>query len=189
MTREGRGDPDVTTGPEDAAVVARVLGGEVEAFGLLIRRYEPELLRCATRLLGSADNAADAVAEGFVRAFRHLASCRDPRHVRAWLYRIVLNRCKTRLARPGPEVPLEDAPPIAARDDPAAELERSEEMARVQRALGTLSRLLREAFVLRHVEGLSYDEMAAATGVGVPTLRVRVQRAREALIAALEEEA
>jgi len=177
-----------SVGADDAAVVARVLGGDVEAFGVLVRRYEPELLRCATRLLGSPDAADDAVAEGLVRAYRHLAACRDPRYVRAWLYRIVLNRCKTRLGRPATEVPLEDAPPLAARDDPAAELERSEEMARVQRALGRLSQLLREAFVLRHVEELSYEEMAAATGVGVPTLRVRVQRAREALIAALEDE-
>lgn len=176
-----------SAGPDDASVVARVLGGEVDAFGELVRRYEPELLRCASRLLGSSDAAADAVAEGFVRAYRHLASCRDPRHVRAWLYRIVLNRCKTRLGRAAPEVPLEDAPQLVARDDPAAEVERSEDMARVQRALATLSDLLREAFVLLHVEGLSYEEMAAATGTGVPTLRVRVQRAREALIEALEE--
>ena len=65
-------------GPSDAEVVARVLGGDREAFGLVIRRYETGLLRFATRMLGSRDVAADAVAERLVRAYRHLAGCRDP---------------------------------------------------------------------------------------------------------------
>src|SRR6266850_7381348 len=90
---------DVSEGPSDAQVVARVLSGEQEAFGLLIRRYEPGLLRYATRMLGSRDAAADAVAEGLVRAYRHLASCRDPTRPRTWLYRIVANRCKSHLGR------------------------------------------------------------------------------------------
>ena len=75
---------DVTEGPSDAEVVARVLSGEREAFGFLIRRYEPGLLRYATRMLRSQDAAADAVAEGLVRAYRHLASCRDPARLRTW---------------------------------------------------------------------------------------------------------
>src|SRR5262245_26858406 len=86
-------------GPSDAEVVAIVLAGDTEAFGLIIRRYEPGLLRFATRMLGSRDAAADAVAEGLVRAYRHLASCRDPNRLRTWLYRIVSNRCKSELAR------------------------------------------------------------------------------------------
>src|SRR5213594_1683862 len=85
--------------PSDAEVVARVLGGDREVFGLVIRRYETGLVRFATRMLGSSDAAADAVAESFVRAYRHLASCRDPARLRTWLYRIVANRCKSHLAR------------------------------------------------------------------------------------------
>src|SRR3989454_1724849 len=60
--------------------------------GLVVRRYETGLVRFATRMLGSSDAAADAVAESFVRAYRHLASCRDPARLRTWLYRIVANR-------------------------------------------------------------------------------------------------
>src|SRR5213076_168273 len=63
--------------PSDADVVARVLSGDREAFGLLIRRYQPGLVRFATRMLGNQDVAADAVAESFIRAYRHLASCRE----------------------------------------------------------------------------------------------------------------
>src|SRR2546425_847394 len=105
---------DVREGPSDAEVVARVLSGDREAFGLIVRRYESGLLRFATRVLGGRDAAADAVAESLVRAYRHLASCRDPTRLRTWLYRIVANRCKSHLARRATgDVSLDDAPPIA----------------------------------------------------------------------------
>jgi RNA polymerase sigma-70 factor (ECF subfamily) len=179
---------DVSEAPSDAEVVARVLGGEPEAFGLLIRRYEPGLLRYATRMLGSRDAAADAVAEGLVRAYRHLASCRDLSRLRTWLYRIVANRCKSHLARrPTADLSLEEAPPVADPGDNEAALERAEELALVERALMMLSADKREAFLLKHVEGMSYEEMAAATGERIPTLKMRVHRAREALLEALKE--
>jgi len=179
---------DVSEGPSDAQVVARVLSGDHEAFGLLIRRYEPGLLRYATRMLGSRDAAADAVAEGLVRAYRHLASCRDPARLRTWLYRIVANRCKSHLARrPTGDVSLDDAPPMADPADTELALERAEELALVERALMTLSPEKREAFLLKHVEGMSYEEMADATGERIPTLKMRVHRAREALLEALKE--
>ena len=179
---------DVSEGPSDAQVVARVLSGDHEAFGLLIRRDEPGLLRYATRMLGSRDAAADAVAEGLVRAYRHLASCRDPARLRTWLYRIVANRCKSHLARrPTGDVSLDDAPPMADPADTELALERAEELALVERALMTLSAEKREAFLLKHVEGMSYEEMADATGERIPTLKMRVHRAREALLEALKE--
>jgi len=179
---------DVGEGPSDAEVVARVLSGEREAFGLLIRRYEPGLLRYATRMLGSRDAAAEAVAEGLVRAYRHLASCRDPERLRTWLYRIVTNRCKSHMGRrPTGDVSLDDAPPIADPGDTEAALERAEALALVERALMTLSPEKREAFLLKHVEDMSYEEMAAATGERIPTLKMRVHRAREALLEALKE--
>jgi len=179
---------DVAGAPSDAEVVARVLGGDREAFGLVIRRYQPGLLRYAARMLGSRDAAADAVAEGLVRAYRHLASCRDPARLRTWLYRIVANRCKSHLARRATaDVSLDEAPPVADPRDTEAVVERAEQLVLVERALRTLSPEKREAFVLKHVEGMSYEEMAAATGERIPTLKMRVHRAREALLQALEE--
>jgi RNA polymerase sigma-70 factor (ECF subfamily) len=172
----------------DAEVVARVLAGDTDAFAFVVRRYEAGLLRFATRMLGSRDVAADAVAESFVRAYRHLASCRDPARLRTWLYRIVANRCKSYLARrPFADVPLDEAPPIADATDNEAAVERAEQLAAVERALARLSPEKREAFVLKHVEGLSYEEMAAVTGERIPALKMRVHRAREALLRALEQ--
>ncbi len=152
---------------DDAAVVARVLGGDGEAFGILIRRYEPGLLRFATRMLGNPDAAADAVAESLVRA-----------------------RCRSHLARRHTnDISLSDvpAPALADSSDTWAALERGEQVSLVERALAALPAEKREAFVLKHVEGMSYEEMAAATGARIPTLKMRVHRAREALLAALEE--
>jgi len=172
----------------DVEVVARVLGGDGEAFGILIRRYEPGLLRFATRMLGSADAAADAVAESLVRAYRHLGQCRDPGHLRSWLYRITGNRCRSHLARRHmSDVPLSEVPATALADhaDSWTALERSEQVALVERALAKLPPEKREAFVLKHVEGLSYEEMAEVTGARIPTLKMRVHRAREALVVAL----
>ena len=172
----------------DVAVVARVLGGDGEAFGILIRRYEPGLLRFATRMLGSADAAADAVAESLVRAYRHLGQCRDPGHLRSWLYRITGNRCRSHLARRHmSDVSLSEVPATALADhaDSWTALERSEQVALVERALAKLPTEKREAFVLKHVEGLSYEEMAEVTGARIPTLKMRVHRAREALVVAL----
>src|SRR6267154_2479138 len=169
---------DVTGAPSDAEVVALVLAGDTEAFCIVIRRYEAGLLRFATRMLGSRDAAADAVAESFVRAYRHLASCREPARLRTWLYRIVTNRCKSHLARRSvADVSLDDAPPVA------------DQAVLVERALADLSPDKREAFVLKHVEGLSYEEMAAVTGERIPTLKMRVHRAREELLKVLEDHA
>jgi RNA polymerase sigma-70 factor (ECF subfamily) len=172
----------------DAEVVARVLGGDGEAFGILIRRYEPGLLRFATRMLGNPDAAADAVAESLVRAYRHLAQCRDPGRLRSWLYRITGNRCRSHLARRRTnDISLSEAPPLADPSDSWAVVERGEQVALVERALAALPEEKREAFVLKHVEGMSYEEMAQVTGARIPTLKMRVHRAREALLAALQE--
>src|SRR3989440_11618453 len=174
--------------PPDEEVVSLVLAGNTEAFGIVIRRYEAGLLRFATRMLGSRDAAADAVAESFVRAYRHLASCREPTRLRTWLYRIVANRCKSHLARrPLADVSLDEAPPVADPADVEVSLERAEQLALVRRALMRLSPEKREAFLLKHVEGLSYEEMAAVTGERIPTLKMRVHRARETLLQVLED--
>src|SRR5712691_366051 len=155
--------------PTDVEVVARVLGGDGEAFGIL-------------------DAAADAVAESLVRAYRHLAQCRDPARLRSWLYRITGNRCRSHLARRRTnDISLSEAPPLADASDSWAVLERGEQVALVERALNALPAEKREAFVLKHVEGMSYEEMAAVTGARIPTLKMRVHRAREALLVALEE--
>lgn len=172
----------------DAGAVAAVLRGEVEAFSVLVQRYRDTFARYATRMLASADDAEDVLQSAFVRAFRNLASCRDPERFAAWLFQIVLNECRTFGARrERRELRLvrdhdfdRDVRGTDAGDAAAARDE-------VEWALGILDADLREAFLLKHVEELSYDEMAEATGLGVSALKMRVKRACDRLRQILEE--
>jgi RNA polymerase sigma-70 factor (ECF subfamily) len=171
----------------DAELVAAVLGGETDAFAILVRRYQHVYYRFAVRMLGSHDDADDSVQSAFVRAYRSLASCRNPARFAAWAYQIVVNECRTmavaRQRRDLRFVGMDMA--SLAGDSGQVRLDR-EEMQEIQRALNRLDPDQREAFVLKHVEELEYEEMATLTGASVSALKMRVKRARERLQQLLE---
>lgn len=173
----------------DAALVAQVIAGDAEAFALLLGRYRDAHVRFATRILGNRDDADEALQSAFVRAFRSLAKCAEPERFGAWLYRIVVNECRTLAARRDHRERslVRDAATLgtlAERDDPVGSDALREE---IQYALDTLDPEHREAFVLKHVEDLSYDEMAEVTGAGISALKMRVKRACQRLQELLEE--
>jgi len=158
----------------DAALVRRVLAGDAEAFGDLVARHHERCLRLAVHLVGDQADAEDAVQEALLRAYRHLGRYQEQDRFGAWLTRILVNQCRTvraRSRRP-PPVDWTDAERIA--EHPADEVAQREELAR---ALDRLPGDQREAMVLRYADELSYAEMAAATGVTVAALKMRVQRA------------
>ena len=173
--------------PSDADCVRAVLGGDPEAFGTLVERYQHEYMRFAVRMLGTREDADEALQAAFVRAYRSLAQCRSPERFGAWLYRIVVNECRSRATRRGrrerwfvrDEAVLERTAAAHAHDGAAVREE-------IQRALGRLPTEQREAFVLKYVEELSYEEIAEVTGVGVSALKMRVKRACDRLRALLE---
>lgn len=180
----------VLLGPTDtdARVVAAVLGGDVDAFALLVRRYRDTYARYAVRMLGSTEDADDVLQSAFVRAYRNLAKCQDPARFGAWLYQIVINECRTFGTRRGrrelrmirDEVALEQTAVVGHEAEGLALREE------IQRALDELDPDQREAFVLKHVEELSYEEMAELTGAGVSALKMRVKRACDRLRELLE---
>jgi RNA polymerase sigma-70 factor (ECF subfamily) len=174
---------------EDREIVARVRAGDQEAYRLLVRRYQDMLFRHALRMTSEHDVAADLVQASFVKAYTNLANCRDPERFGAWLYRILANACKDHLkSKRRRDVSLEDQTNLAdAAVSPASALERSELRAVLNSAIGKLPESLREAFVLKHVEGRSYEEIAELLDTSVPALKMRVHRAREALKDALEQ--
>jgi RNA polymerase sigma-70 factor (ECF subfamily) len=174
---------------EDREIVARVRAGEQEAYRLLVRRYQDMLFRHALRMTSEHDVAADLVQASFVKAYTNLAHCRDPERFGAWLYRILANACKDHLkSKRRRDVSLEDQTNLAdAAVSPAAALERSELRGVLNAAIAKLPESLREAFVLKHVEGRSYEEIAEMLDTSVPALKMRVHRAREALKDALEQ--
>lgn len=176
---------------DDAALVAAVLAGEQQAYGELVARHEDQLYRHALRMTGDADAAADLVQAAFVRGYTQLGSCRDPARFGAWVFRIAANQSKDWLkSRRRRDVPLDVTPEGALATEeagPGDDLERGELRRILARALEELPATLREAFVLKHVEGLEYEEMSALMEVSVSALKMRVHRARQMLQAALQE--
>jgi RNA polymerase sigma-70 factor (ECF subfamily) len=173
----------------DAQVVRDVLEGDRDAYRLLVRRYGDVLHGHALRMVGSQDLAADMVQQAFVRGYGKLASCRSPDQVGAWLFRILANLCRDHLRSPRRrDIPLQVLPDIPGRRaDPSDEAAQSEVRHRLGAALERLTPEQREAFVMRHLEGLSYEEIAAVMNLSVAALKMRVHRAREALRVLLEE--
>lgn len=179
------GSRDVTS--PDAALLDRVAAGDEEALGMLMARHAPSLMRYASHFLGSADDADDVLQEVFLRAERAIRGGQRPEQLAAWLYRITVNRCRTARRRwwflrrsPAPESVLAAQ---EASGGPDGWIWREE----IAAALATLTPSLREAFLLKHVEGFSYEEMAEATGASQPALKMRVSRACEQLRGRLAE--
>jgi RNA polymerase sigma-70 factor (ECF subfamily) len=138
----------------------------------------------------SPDEAADLVQRALVQGFRKLHSCRDPERVGAWLFRITANLCKDHVRSPRRkrDVPLAPlAGVVRGSADPEADAQDAETRRRVWEALQSLTPEQREAFVLKHVDGRSYEEIAAVMDLSVASLKMRVHRAREALKGLLEE--
>jgi len=172
----------------DAELVAAACSGDVESFAALSRRYRDSYTRFAVRMVGNADEAEDVLQSAFIRAYRALASCRDPSRFGAWLYQIVANECRTfvvRRARRERRMVRDDLELHTASVD--STIDARETFEDVQYALAQLDVDQREAFLMKHVEDLSYDEMAEITGVGVSALKMRVKRACARLRELLEE--
>jgi RNA polymerase sigma-70 factor (ECF subfamily) len=172
----------------DSAVIRRVLDGDVEAFSLLVDRYYDHYVRFALHLVGNREDAEEVLQDTFVRAYRALARYEERERFGAWLLRILVNQARTATARGRRRQQLfpdgiGDWPDVAE-PHPAERQALREEVAL---ALGKLSAEQREAFLLFHVEGLSYEEMMTVTGQGLSALKMRVKRACERLRELLHE--
>lgn len=172
----------------DAEIIGLVLGGDVEAFGVLVDRYQDEFAGYATLMTGSPDDASDVIQESFVRAYRALGRCRDRDNFKSWLYRIVSNQCKTHLARRARRAtrPLEDAADLEALDRADQRTDRNDLRLAVTRALESLTAEQREVLILKYVNEHSVQDMARMLTLSVPALKMRLLRARKALLAQLE---
>jgi RNA polymerase sigma-70 factor (ECF subfamily) len=177
----------VRLGPEtgaarapDGPLVRRVLGGEREAFGELVRRHQEVLYRYLRGMGADHDTAVDLIQDAFVKAYGALASCREPEHFRAWLFRIARNHCLDHVKNVRQlSIPLSALPGVdAIADERAPGLE---PRLILRAALERLPTALREAFLLKHDAGYAYDEIAELTGASVSAVKMRVHRARESL--------
>jgi RNA polymerase sigma-70 factor (ECF subfamily) len=185
-----RADPS----PEaDAEVVRRIRNGDREAFRIVVLRYQDLLYRTALRHVQYPDVAADLVQAAYVKAYTNIWRCRDPERFGAWLYRILVNGAKDYLkSRRRSDVSLDDPDTpklqIPAPSNPERELDRTDARGRIERALAELPDTMREAFLLKHVEGRAYEDIAEMLGVSVPALKMRVHRARAILRELMERD-
>ena len=169
--------------PPDGDIVAAVLAGRDDLYRVLVRRYQDAMYRHAVRMVGDADEAADIVQKALVKGFRKLGSCQDPEKVGGWLFRIGANMCKDFLkSRRRKDVSFEDlGAPMEGLGGPGDDLDRAEMRRALEGAIEQLTPGVREAFVMKHLEGRSYERMADLMGVSISALKMRVHRAREEL--------
>lgn len=172
----------------DPSLPLRAKAGDRQAFAQLVDVLYPRSLRFAVHMLGNREDAEEAVQDAFVRVYHSLGRFRDDARFEPWMFRILANRCRSLLEKRRRhaavihygEVPERyQAAPTNGEDRDWTE--------EIHRVLETLPAEQREAFLLRHVEDMAYEDIAAVTGVGLSALRMRVKRACDVLRARLAE--
>ncbi len=203
MKSRESGDDSAGDAPEgvaeqsDLELVRRAQRNERGAFDLLVLKYQHKVVKLVARLLRDPAEAEDVAQEAFIKAYRALGSFRGDSAFYTWLYRIAVNTARNAIAsrqrRPldyEAELSENEQSNLASRlrhtDTPEATALSEEIRLTVNQAIEQLPEDLRTAIVLREVEGLSYEEIAAAMDCPVGTVRSRIFRAREAIDRALK---
>jgi RNA polymerase sigma-70 factor, ECF subfamily len=180
---------------DEQDMIARLRARDLEALGELYRLHGAAMTTLARSLMRDPEEAADAVEDALVRIHDAAPRFRGERGLKTWALRIVANRCRDALRRrrfaagpPDEHDPLAEA---GLRVEPALEwdaaLDAPRLLAALEVAIAALPDDQREAVVLRDRLGLSYDEVAAATGASVSAVKSRLHRAREKLKRELRE--
>lgn len=181
--------PAYGSGPAapDAELVAHAVYGSREAYDILAARHSPHAYRVAVRITGDHYEAQDVVQESFVAAWQGLPRFRGDARFSTWLHSIVANTALSRVQklRRHSSAELPDGPDLAA--GPALRVEQDQRRQAVTLAVRALPPAQRSAVVLYHLEGLSYDAIAAATNSSEPSVRSHLFRGRRALASALQE--
>lgn len=171
--------------PSDAQLVARSLAQDQAAFGQLIDRHASAIVNLSYRMVGNRAEAEDLAQETFLAAYKALSTFRADSKFSTWLYRIATNKCKDwlRVKRPGQgqyDLDADESLDLYVTEDrtPEVLLSRQQVAQELEQAIQRLPPLYREAFVLKHVEGLSYEEMEDILGVSGDTLKMRVYKGR-----------
>jgi RNA polymerase sigma-70 factor (ECF subfamily) len=163
---------------EDPDLIARTKRGKVEAYNLLVSRWEKRVFNYLLRLLGDREDAMDLSQEVFLKAYQNLGKLQDAARFGPWLFRIAHNEAFSHLRKKRPEVEWDPAP---AEPVSRPRLEPLELALAVRRALARLSDEQREAIVLKVYQGFKFEEMAEVLGCPVSTVKSRVYAALDLL--------
>ena len=170
-------------------MIRRCQAGDRDSYAILVDRYGNMVFNVAYRMTGDGDSAKDLAQESFIAAYNGIKRFRFGSKFSTWLYSIVLNKCRDHFRQVRDTLSTDDIagtyPDHRASPEQSAVSREDRDM--LQQALGRLSEEYREVLVLKHIEELDYQEIAAITGASVPALKVRAHRGREMLRKALEE--
>jgi RNA polymerase sigma factor (sigma-70 family) len=171
----------------DDQLVALFRAGSDEAFGVIHDRYRQRLFAYARQMLsGSQSDAEDAMQDVFIRAYSSLRGGDKPITLRPWLYRVAHNRCIDQLRRPAQQtVELWDGAGTPV-EDPMVQAERREDLRRLVEDVRRLPEHQRSVLLMRELEGLSYDDLAAAHATSVAAIKSLLVRARMGLVQSAE---
>jgi RNA polymerase sigma-70 factor (ECF subfamily) len=165
----------------DTQIIERTLGGEHDAFNLLVRRWERQIYGLALRMLGRDDEAKDATQETFLLAYRNLSKFRGEAKFSSWIYRIALNICNTKLRNRSREgISLEEQQEAVGfevvddTEDLSAGIQREQVARHVRRALQGLPAEMRQVIIMKEYEGLKFSEIADILGIPVSTVKTRM---------------
>ncbi len=177
----------------DQELVLRAQNGDQRAFELLVVKYQRRIARLLSRMIRDQAEIEDVSQEAFIKAYRALPTFRGESAFYTWLYRIAINTAKNYLSTLGRRPMLateyedEDGDTVDASSlvpdfhTPETELSNKQIVSTVNEAVNALPEELREAITLREMDGMSYDEIAAAMDCPIGTVRSRIFRAREAI--------
>ena len=176
----------------DNALVMRVRNGEKQAFNLLVLKYQHRIRSLVSRLVRDTTEQEDIVQEAFIKAYRAIGRFRGDSAFYTWLYRIAVNTAKNHLVSasrrpPAQGVEINDDGPaltpgrLTETNTPEVILQNDQLVETIRRAIRELPEELRQAIILRELEGLSYEDIAGAMGCPIGTVRSRIFRAREAI--------
>jgi RNA polymerase sigma-70 factor (ECF subfamily) len=169
-------------GPDESSLIRSALEGNERAYARLMGRYKVRVYNLALRMVHNEEDAADLTQETFIKAFRALASFKSDYAFKSWIYKIASNTCLDFLRKRRLEtVSADDVVLIEPSADPAKDLARSRTRERIEQAIQALPDNLRAAVVLRHQEGLSYDEISRVLDVPMGTVKTWIRRGREML--------
>lgn len=170
----------------DALLAQRAADGDQIAFGVIARRHVPYLRAFATRLIGNAADADDAVQDALITAWKRLPELENPERLRSWLSTIVSRKAMDRARSRKQTSEIDEALPALTRTPEARAVDASQ-LDALARVLAGLPEESRQVWVLKEVGGYSYDEIAERVDASVSTVRGRLARARATVLEQMKE--
>lgn len=171
---------------DDAQLVKQCREGRTRAFEELVRRHQDSVFNLAWRMTGNWHEAADIAQETFIRAYRNIDSYKPEYSFKNWVMSIGSNLTKNRFRSYSRRQHMEQT--LAETQDSAPTPQAEEHDEGIDIAIGRLPESLRIALVLKHMEGLSYEEVAQTLGIGVSAAKMRVARGRDELVRLLDQD-